>query len=186
MLRRRLRDLDAGLLLMKGEEQSAVAAQLAGIRAGASPEAYAAVFADIAVRRKDLEGKRRALSGSPGRPKAGKTDGSIMTGLLQSALAVLSDPAVPGSEKRMALSPIVERVICRKGGADVVFAQGLFDEPWGKDNNIWSKDGPGKNPTSYDNSLGGEESTRQTYQTTCTVIQFMNGIFTYEKRIHKN
>ncbi len=166
-VRRHLRDLDAGLLLMKGEEQSAVTAQLAGIRAGASPEAYAAVFADIAARRKDLEGKRRALSGSPGRPKAGKTDDGIMTGLLQSALAVLSDPAVPGSEKRTALSPIVERVICRKGGADVVFAQGLFDEPWGKDNNIWSKDGPGKNPTSYDNSLGGEENTRQTYQTTC-------------------
>ena len=166
-VRRHLRELDSGLLMMKGEEQSAVTAQIAGIRAGASPEAYAAVFADIAVRRKDLEGKRRALSGSPGRPKVGKTDDStVMTGLLRSALAVLSDPAVPGSEKRTALSSIVERVICRKGGADVVFAPGLFDELWGKDNNIWSKDGIGK-----DGSLSGEDSKRQAYQTTCIGIK---------------
>ena len=171
--RRLLRELDAGLLLMKGEEQSAVTAQLAGIRAGASPEAYAAVFADIAARRKDLEGKRKALSGSPGRPKAGKTDdGSVMAGLLRSALAVLSDPAVPGAEKRTALSPIVERVICRKGGADVVFAPGLFGDSWGKDNivwskdSVWSKDGIGEN-----GSLSGEDNARQTYHTTCIGIK---------------
>ena len=170
-IRRRLRELDTGLLLVKGEEQSAVTAQLAGIRAGASPEAYAAVFADIAARRKDLEGKRKALSGSPGRSKAGKTDdGTVMAELLRSALAVLSDPAVPGSEKRTALSPIVERVICRKGGADVVFAPGLFEEPWGKDNNLWSKDNIGKGGLDKDGSLSGEENTRQTYQTTCMGI----------------
>ncbi len=166
-IRRRLRDLDSGLLLMKGEEQSAVAAQLAGIQAGASPEAYAVVFADIAARRKDLEGKRKVLCGSVGRPKAGKVeDSSVMAGLLRSALAVLSDPALPGSEKRTALSPIVERVICRKGGADVVFAPGLFDEPWGKDNGFWSKDGFGK-----DGGLSGEGGARQTYQTTCMGIR---------------
>ena len=51
-----------------------------------------------------------------------------MAGMLKAALAVLSDPDVPGSEKRSALAPIVERVICRKGGADVVFAPGLLDE----------------------------------------------------------
>ena len=103
-VRRRLREVDAGLLLVKGEEHSAVAVQLAGIRAGTSPEAYAAVFAGIAARRKDLEGKRRVLGGSVGRPKAGKAeDSSVMAGLLRSALAVLSDPAVPGAEKRSAL-----------------------------------------------------------------------------------
>ncbi len=170
-VRRCLRELDSDLLRMKEEEQAAVTAQLAGIRAGVSPEAYTAVFADIAARRKELEGKCRALSGSPGRLKAGKADdGSGITGLLRSALAVLSDPAVPESEKRTALSPIVERVICRKGGADVVFAPGLFEEPWGKDNNIWIKDDIGK-----DGSLSGEESTRQTYQTTCIVCQVRTG-----------
>ena len=128
-VRCRLREMDATLMQLKGEEQSAVTAQLAGIRAGASPEAYAAVFADIAARRKGLEGKRKALSSSPGRPKAGKTgDGSVMAGLLRFAPAVLSDPSVPGAEKRGALAPIVERVICRKGGADVVFAPGLFGD----------------------------------------------------------
>jgi len=144
---RRLREMDATLIQLKGEEQSAVQAQLVGIRAGASPEAYAAVFADIASRRRDLEGKRGVLSGPPRRPEVGKTgEGEIMAGMLKAALAVLSDPDVPGSEKRSALTPIVERVICQKGGADVVFALGLFDESWGK---------------------GGDA---QTYQTTCIGI----------------
>ena len=146
-VRRRLRELDAALLQLKGEEQSAVQAHLAGIRAGASPEAYAAVFADIAARRKELAGKRGALPGPPRRSKVGKAgEGEIMAGMLKAALAVLSDPDVPGSEKRSALAPIVERVVCQKGGADVVFAPGLFEEPWGK---------------------GGDA---QTYQTTCIGI----------------
>ena len=146
-VRRRLREMDAAPIQMKGEEQSTVQAQLAGIRAGASPEAYAAVFADIASRRKGLEGKRGVFSSPPRRPEAGKTgEGEIMAGMLKAALAVLSDPDVPGSEKRSALAPIVERVICQKGGADVVFAPGLFDESWGK---------------------GGDA---QTYQTTCIGI----------------
>ena len=158
-VRRRLRELDAALLHLKGEEQSAVQAQLAGVRAGVSPEAYAAVFADIAARRKELNGKRGALPGPPSagsarRPKAGKAgEGEVMAGMLKAALAVLSDPAVPGSEKRSALAPIVERVICQKGGADVVFAPGLFDKSWGEGNDLWDKDG-----------------ARQTYQTTCIGI----------------
>lgn len=158
--RRHLRDLDTDLMHLKSEEQSAVAAQLAGIRAGASPEAYAAVFAGIAARRKDLEEKRGALSGPLRISKGGKKGaGDIMAGMLRAALAVLADPDIPGFEKRSALSPIVERVICRKGGADVVFAPGLFDEPWGEGNDLWSKD-----PCSKD-------GTRQTYQTTCIGIR---------------
>ncbi len=154
-VRSRLRELDTVLSQLKGEEQAAVTAQLAGIRAGASPDAYAAVFADIAARRKDLEGKRRAFCGPTRRPKAGKaSDSDVMAGMLKAALAVLSDPAVPGSEKRAALSPIVERVICRKGGADVIFAPGLFEESWSKDN-IFSN----------------ETGARSTYQTTCMGIR---------------
>ena len=160
-VRCRLREMDAALMQLKGEEQSAVHAQLAGIRAGASPDAYAAVFADIATRRKDLEAKRGMLSGPPRRPKAGKTgDADVMAGMLKAALAVLSDPAVPGAEKRGVLSPIVERVICRKGGADVIFAPGLFGDSWSKDN-VWSKD----------NILSSETGSRSTYQTTCMVCQ---------------
>ena len=154
-VRRRLREMDAALVHLRGEEQAAVAAQLAGMRAGASPDAYAAVFADIASRRRALEGERGALSGPPRRPKAERVgEGEVMAGMLRSALAVLSDPAVPGSEKRGMLAPIVDRVVCRKGGADVVFVSGLFDEPWGKDNGLWSEGG-----------------ARQTYQTTCMGIK---------------
>ena len=129
-------------------------AQLVGIRAGASPDAYAPMFADIAARRKDLNGQWGALSGPSRRPKAGKADeGEVMAGMLKAALAVLSDLHLPGSEKRNALAPIVDRVICQKGGADVVFAPGLFDESWGGD-------GP----------LGEGGGARHTYQTTCIGI----------------
>lgn len=153
-VRTRLRDLDAGLVQIKADEQAAVQAQVAGMRAGASPDAYAAVFADIAARRKDLEGRRGALSGRARCPKPGKTgDGEVVAGMLKAALAVLSNPDVPGHEKRSALAPIVERVVCRKGGADVVFAPGLFDGPWGEGDDLWSKDG-----------------ARSTYQTTCIGI----------------
>ena len=115
-VRRRLREWDAALIELKGEEQSAVAVQLAGIRAGASPDAYAAVFVDIAARRKDLEAKRGMLLGPPRRPKAGRTgDADVMAWMLKAALAILSDPAVPGAEKRGALAPIVDRVICQRG-----------------------------------------------------------------------
>ena len=88
---------------------------------------------------------------------ANKGDGDVMAGISRAALDVLSDPGIPGSEKRSALSPIVERVICRKGGAEIVFAPDLFDEPRDKDNDLWSKDG----------IMSGETGPRQTYHTTC-------------------
>ncbi len=83
-----------------------------------------------------------------------------MAGLLRSALAVLSDPAVSGSEKRGALAPIVDRVICQKGGADVVFAPGLFEDFWGKNSDFLGED----------NILSSETGSRSTYQTTCMGI----------------
>jgi len=102
-------------------------------------------------RRKDLEGKRGILSGPSRRSKAGKTgDGDVMAGMLKAALAVLSDPDLPGSEKRNALAPIVDRVICQKGGADAVFAPRFFDESWGGDS-----------------PLGEGGGARHIYQTTC-------------------
>jgi len=118
-------------------------------------------------RRKDLEGKRGILSGPSRRSKAGKTgDGDVMAGMLKAALAVLSDPDLPGSEKRNALAPIVDRVICQKGGADAVFAPRFFDESWGGDS-----------------PLGEGGGARHIYQTTCMVIQFRSGNFAYERRM---
>ena len=106
-----------------------LAAVLRDAANGIERDDAAAVFADIAARRKELNGKRGALPGPAPRPKTGRAgDREVMAGMLKAALAVLSDPDVPGSEKRSALTPIVERVICRKGGADVVFAPGLLDE----------------------------------------------------------
>jgi len=124
-----------------------LAAVLRDAANGIERDDAAAVFANIAARRKELNGKRGALPGPAPRPKTGRAgDREVMAGMLKAALAVLSDPDVPGSEKRSALAPIVERVICRKGGTDVVFAPGPFDESWGK---------------------GGDT---QTYQTTCIGI----------------
>lgn len=50
--------VDKALAEIKADEAAAVHAQIAGIRAGASPDAYAEAFAEIAARRKDLEGRR--------------------------------------------------------------------------------------------------------------------------------
>lgn len=70
------------------------------------------------------------------------------------------DEAVPGVEKWDLLATIVEWVVCRKKGADVVFLPGVFG------------------------TLGEENETNSTLYTTCTVIQFRSGVFTYEKQIY--
>jgi len=87
-----------------------------------------------------------------------------MVGLLRSALAALSDPAVPGSEKRGALAPIVDRVICQKGNADIVFAPGLFDEPWGRAEGLWRED-----------DVPAGDRVRSAYQTTCIACDVRRG-----------
>jgi hypothetical protein len=46
-----LKHVDIALARLKTEEVAAIQAQIAGIRAGASADAYASVFADIAARR---------------------------------------------------------------------------------------------------------------------------------------
>jgi len=59
--RREFVALDRALAELKEREAAAVEAQIAGIRLGASADAYAAVFADIAAARKDLEDRRGKL-----------------------------------------------------------------------------------------------------------------------------
>ncbi len=78
---------------------------------------------------------------------------------------MLSDPDVPGSEKRSALAPIVERVICQKGGTDVVFAPGLVE-------NAWGGDGP----------FGEEGGARHIYQTACIVCRVENSVSVFTTR----
>ncbi len=130
--RREIAALDRALALMRDEEAAAVQGQMAGIRAGASPDAYAAVFADIAARRKDAEdrrgqvsrlttsGKKAAGEGQEA-PGAGPIDGKA----LADAALVLSAPDVPGETKRDIIGLVVGRVVCRRGGADVHFLPGF-------------------------------------------------------------
>ena len=69
--RQEMAALDKALRDLAGDEAAAVQAQIAGIRAGASPDAYAAVFADLAARRKDMEDRRGILRRSLDAAKGG-------------------------------------------------------------------------------------------------------------------
>lgn len=144
-----------------------VQAQIAGLKAGASPDAYAGTFRDIALRRQGLEACRRTLlvAAAPRRviPTADREAAqAAVSRAMGQAWRVLSDEAVPGVEKRDLLATIVERVVCRKEGADVVFLPGVFGT-LGEENQ-------------------SQSTTISTLYTTCIVIQFRSGIFSYEKR----
>jgi len=131
--RRELAQIDKALMQIADEEAASVQAQIAGIRAGASPDVYAAVFADIAARRKDMEDRRGVLT-TLLRPA--KSDMKCVRGAAQSedvwammltkARQVLLSPEVPGVEKRKIVGTIVERVICDKSGATVYFLPGIL------------------------------------------------------------
>ncbi len=124
------RDLERALEQLRTEEAAAIRAQIAGIRSGASPEAYAAVFADIAARRKDVEnrlgeiarvGTRRSQPADTGRK-------DTLQKALTDTRAVLLFDTVPGREKHDTVMQVVQKVVCRKEGAEVVFVPGLFGE----------------------------------------------------------
>ena len=53
-----LRRVDSALNKLRTDEMNVIQAQIAGIRSGASPSAYAEVFADIVAERKDIEDRR--------------------------------------------------------------------------------------------------------------------------------
>jgi len=132
-LRKELRSLDAALDRLKLDEAAAVHAQIAGIRAGASPDAYREIFADIATRRKDFEDRRGVLSGAlTGSRAERKSIGearakAAVEAALADATRVLTDPDVPGVTKRDILMSLVDKVVCRKDGVDIHFLPGLFD-----------------------------------------------------------
>ena len=125
--------LEEALAQIGRDEAAAVQAQIAGIQAGASPHAYAAVFADLAARRKDLEDRRGVLArqqakGQGGAAQAPLEDAELVRGALADAERVLTDPEVAGAKKRQILGMIVQKVVCGKEGARVVFLPGLFGE----------------------------------------------------------
>lgn len=131
-MRGELAELDAVLRQIAEEETAAVQAQIAGLRAGASPEAYAKVFAVIAMRRKETQERRDVLAQAIARvPGAKPTKGrpnlpEIKASALANVCEALASPTVEGAEKRHLLGRVVDRVVCGKGGAEVWFAPGAF------------------------------------------------------------
>ena len=138
--RKELAALDKALAELAQEDLLAVQAQIAGMKVGASPDAYAAVFADLAARRKDLEDRRGVLKGLLGRSAgtAGAKGGEakqeeVQRLALEDARLVLTSPLVPADQKRRILGTMVDHVIPRpaEGGqpasTDVYWIQGFFD-----------------------------------------------------------
>lgn len=129
--RRELAQVDKALVRLDAEEANAVQAQLAGMRAGASANVYAAVFADLAAQRKDLEDRRGVLSALL-RPRKGAGGAAPVStpdfaALLGAARCVLESPDVAGAQKRKIAGTVIERVTCRKGGGTVYFLAGVLD-----------------------------------------------------------
>jgi len=126
--RKELDALDRGLKQLEAEEAAAVQAQIAGIMAGASAAAYAEVFAAIAARRKDMEDRRGVLvRASKPQKAAGMSDADLKT-VLSDVHRALTSPFVTDVEKRDLVGRVIEKVVCQKGGADIIFHCGLFGE----------------------------------------------------------
>ena len=131
-MRRELAGLDSALRQIAEEETAAVQAQISGLRAGASPDAYAKVFAAMAGRRKETQERRdvlaQALARVPGaKPTKGRLNlAEIKASALANVCEALASPTVEGAEKRHLLGRVVDRVVCGKGGAEVWFAPGAF------------------------------------------------------------
>ncbi len=146
-----LRKVDKTLEKLRASEAAAVQAQIAGIRSGASADAYAEVFADIAAERKDLQDRRgvlarlrdaRSETHSPRR----ETPPQVWQRALNDTLTVLNSKSIDGAEKRALVGAVVEKIVCHKEGGDVYFLPGIFGEP------------------------GQEGASRSTFQTTCIGI----------------
>ncbi len=115
--------LDLALRELAAEEQALIAAQVAGIRAGASPEAYAVAWTDLAHRRKDLETRRAALARAVRNvPSSRKQDtDSLRTQALRDVDAVLRSSALTPEQKRRLIRMVVGKVVCQPEGAEVYF-----------------------------------------------------------------
>ena len=136
--RAELAALNQALAELAQEDLLAVQAQIAGMKSGASPAAYGAVFAELAARRKDMEDRRGQLTRQQAQSSATqqhseeqsqpllKTDPKTLDAdALEEAALVLSAPDVPGETKRRLIGLVVEKVVCRKNGADVHFLPGF-------------------------------------------------------------
>ena len=129
-MRRELAALDAAIKCLADEEAATVQAQIAGLMAGASAGAYAEAFAAIAARWKDMQDRRGVLSQSITRVSGAKPQGQraedLKPTILADVLEALTSQELEGVEKRNLVGRVVDKVICHKDGAEVVFAPGVF------------------------------------------------------------
>jgi len=91
------------------------------------------MFADIALRRRELEARRIQLERPPAiRPMSRRKanldakDLRIVAQAMEQAWRVLTSPDVAGHVKRDLLLTLIEKVVCQKDGAEVVFLPGVF------------------------------------------------------------
>jgi hypothetical protein len=92
-------------------------------------DAYSEVFSNIAAERKDLENRRGVLSttlSSGARKEKAAKSMLDFTAMVADVRRALASPTVTGSEKRGLIGTIIDKVICRKGGAQVQFKPDLF------------------------------------------------------------
>ncbi len=132
-LRREKSALDAALTQIGQDEAAVIQAQIAGIRAGASPDAYAAVFADIAAQRKDMKDRRGSIMRRLTGPKPGKKalplePPTFERKALEEPCLVLSSAAVTGHAKRDIVATVIDHVVCQPDGAEVFFLPGVGTE----------------------------------------------------------
>ena len=112
------------LKTLEKEEAATVQAQIQGIMQGAPADAYAAAFADLAGRRKDMEDRRGALSrrvrATPGKKAAGTDYAGIPLDrqALSDTVLVLTSEEVSGQVKRDALAFLIEGVVPRRTAGD--------------------------------------------------------------------
>ena len=133
--RRELTALDKALAEITADDMIAVQAQMAGMKAGASPDAYGAVFADLAARRKDLEDRRGRVAASMSRaPGTGagrkrKSAAEIQSAALEAARAVLTSESVTPAQRRAVVGMLVDQVIPEmRQAVEVRFLPGTFGE----------------------------------------------------------
>jgi|SRR6185437_3239502 len=160
-----LKSVDMALAQLKTEEAAAIQAQIAGIRAGASADAYAGVFADIAARRQELEERWEVLSKAIRRydedgasSNFPPVDDALIRQALKDANEALSGVGTLAADSCSLVGMLVQKVIPNREGTDVYFVPGAF--------------------------VASEENcSRLTFQTTCIVCRIRFGSHAFV-RVH--
>ncbi len=105
--------VETALRALAAKERATIDAQVAGIQAGANPEAYAAAFGKIAEERTGLLARQKELSAravSLEKPK-GEEDGAALARVMQDVERVLSSGKLTDGQKHDALALVIERIV---------------------------------------------------------------------------